>query len=208
MVAAVRIPKLQDYRVHRDLALLVLIVIGGSLPFLAQPYHMDDNFYLDMARGVRADPLHPYDQPYGFGGLHVPDMASHSHPPFQAYFLAAVAVFAGEGEGREWMFHTAALIFPLLAVISLYFLSARYLERPLWVSVALAACPLFLIMQHTLMADIPTLAFWLAAVAAFLWASDLNRNSLYAASSLFQFAAMFTSYQALSLLPVYCALLR
>ncbi len=196
------IPRLPAHRVHRDLALLVLIVICSALPFLSQPYHMDDNFYLDMARGVRSNPVHPYDQPYDFGGFHVPDMASHSHPPFQSYFLAMVGIFAGDGEGKEWMFHAAAMFFPLLAVVSLYFLSARFVERPFWPSVALASCPLFLVMQHNLMADIPTLAFWLAAVAAFLWASESHRNSLYAASSLMQLAAMFTSYQAVSLLPL------
>jgi hypothetical protein len=187
------------FQVHRDLALLVIIVVGCAVPFLTQPFHMDDNFYMDMARNARAQPLHPYDTPYDFGGFHAPDMAFASHPPLQAYVLAAVQRFAGEGDGTEWVYHMVALIFPVLAAVSLYFISARFVERPMWPSVALAVCPLVLVMEHTLMPDVPALAFWLAAVACFLWATESNRKSLYAASSLFQFAAMFMSYQAVLL---------
>lgn len=202
MRAFTRAPNPRGFHVHRDLALLVLVVIGSAAPFLSQPFHMDDNFYMDMARNVRAHPLFPYETSYDFGGGHVPDMASHSHPPLQAYFLALVQHVAGEGPGREWLYHTAALPFPLLAVIAFYFLAARFVERPLWPALALAVCPLFMLMAHTLMTDMPMLAFWLAATACFLWAADLKHKGLYCASALFQFAAMFTSYQAVSLLPL------
>ncbi|MBZ5498514.1 MAG: hypothetical protein LAP85_19125 [Acidobacteriia bacterium] len=202
MKASTRYPAWQRFQVHRDLALLVLVVIGCAVPFLSQPFHMDDSFYMDMARGARAHPLHPYDVPYDFGGFHVPDMASHSHPPLQAYFLAVVQRFAGEGEGREWIFHTVALLFPLLAAVSMYFIAAVFVERPIWPSLVMSVCPLVLIMEHTLMADLPTLAFWLAASACFLWATELSRKGLYVASALFQFAAMFASYQAIALVPL------
>ena len=202
MKAFTRTPQLSRFQVHRDLALLALVVVGCALPFLSQPLHMDDNFYMDMARNARVNPLHPYDVPYDFGGFHLPDMASHSHPPLQAYFLAAIQRFAGEGEGREWIYHGVALIFPLLAAVAMYFVAARFVERPLWPALGLAACPLVLVMEHTLMADMPTLALWLAAVASFLWALELNRKSLYAASALMQFGAMFASYQAVALFPL------
>ncbi len=195
-------PSLRRFQVHRDLAILVVVVVGFALPFLAQPFHMDDNFYLDMVRNPQAATLFPYDRPYDFGGLHGKDVGSHSHPPFQTYFLGAVHHLAGDEDGREWVYHAVALIFPILAVVSMYFLSARFLERPLWPSLALASCPILLVMEHNLMADVPTLSFWLAAIACFLWASDLNRKDLYAASALFQFGAMFTSFQAVSLAPL------
>jgi hypothetical protein len=193
---------MRRFPLHRDLALLVVIVVGCAIPFISQPFHMDDNFYMDMARNARAHPLYPYDAPYDFGGFHVQDTASHSHPPLQAYFLAAVQRLAGEESGREWIYHAAALIFPLLSALSFYFIAARFVERPIWPSLAMAVCPVVLVMEHTLMADAPTLAFWLAAVACFLWAAELKRKSLYAASSLFQFSAMLVSYQAVFLAPL------
>lgn len=193
---------LRRSQVHRDLALLVLFVVGCAVPFLSQPFHMDDNFYMDIARSARAHLLYPYDAPIDFSGVHYQEGGSHSHPPLQVYLLAALQHFAGEGEGSEWIYHSVALIFPLLGVLSLYFISARFVERPLWPSLVMAVCPLLLVMEHTLMLDVPTLAYWLAAIACFLWAADLNRKGLYAASSLFQFAAMFTSYQSVALTPL------
>ena len=189
-------------QVHRDLALLLLAVVVCAIPFLRQPFHMDDNFYMDMARNTLLKPLYPNDTPYVFEGRYLPDMGSHSHPPFITYVLAALQHFAGEGPGKEWIYHFAALIFPVVAVWAFYFLCARFVARPLWPSLALVSCPVFLVMQHSLMTDVPTLAFWLAAIAAFVWASDSGRKTLYALSAVFQFGAMFTSYQSFALLPL------
>ncbi len=195
-------PSLKRHQVHRDLALLVVAVAVCAMPFLSQPFHMDDNFYMDMARNAQAKPLYPNDVPYVFEGHSLPDMGSHSHPPLQTYFLAALRHFFGEGPGKEWIYHLCSLVFPLLAVLALYFVAARFLERPLWPSIVFACCPLFLVMQHTLMTDVPTLAFWLAAIAFFLWAADRRSTLLYAASSLFQFLSMFASYQSVVLVPL------
>ncbi len=188
--------------INRHLAILVLLVGVCAAPFLGQPFHMDDNFYMDMARNARVKPLYPNDTPYVFEGRLLPDMGSHSHPPLQTYFLALVQKCFGEGPGKEWIYHSCALIYPILAVISFYFLSARFVSRPFWPALALACSPLFLVMQHSLMTDVPTLAFWLAAITCYIYASDSRRTSLYAASAVFQFAAMFTSYQAAALLPL------
>jgi 4-amino-4-deoxy-L-arabinose transferase-like glycosyltransferase len=191
----------------RDLAILIFVLGACSIPFLRMPFHMDDNFYMDMARNAQVKPLYPNDTPYTMGGVHAPDMGSHSHPPLQTYFLAAMQHFWGEGSGREWGYHLAALIYPLIAVLSFYFLCARFLERPLWPAAALACSPLFMLMQHTLMTDVPMLAFWLAAICSFLYALDSGSAYLYGVSALFQTAAMFTSYQSFALIPLlgfYC----
>jgi hypothetical protein len=189
-------------QVLRDLCLLFLVLIACSIPFLSQPFHMDDNFYMDMARNALRNPLYPNDTPYVFDGFSVPDMGSHSHPPLQTYFLAAILRLAGEGPGKEWIYHAFDLVYALLAVGSMYFLSARLVARPLWPSLALACCPLFMVMQHNLMTDLPTLSFWLASIAAFVWATNGGSGGLYLASSAFQFAAMFTSYHSVVLAPL------
>ncbi len=185
---------------QRDLAILLFAVIACAVPFLNQPFHMDDNFYMDMARNAQANPLFPNDIPYVFGGILYPDMGSHSHPPLHTYFLAAVMRFFGEAPGSEWIYHSFALFFPILAVLSFYFICALVVARPLWPSLMLAFCPLFLVMQHTLMTDIPILSFWLAAIAAFLWAVRRNSSGLYAASAFFQVAALFAGYQSFALI--------
>jgi hypothetical protein len=194
--------RLRATTVNWHLALLVLVVGVCAAPFLGQPFHIDDNFYMDMARNARVNPCYPNDTPYVFEGRSLPDMASHSHPPLQTYFLAMLQKCFGEGPGKERVYHSCALIYPILAVVSFYFLSARFVARPLWPALALACSPLFLVMQHNLMTDVPTLAWWLAAVSTFIFAVDSKRAGLYAASAVFQFAAMFTSYQAAALTPL------
>jgi len=202
MKAITRAPDLRHPGVQRGLALLFLIVCACAMPFLGQPFHMDDNFYMDMARNARVNPLFPNDTPYIFIGEYGPDVGSHSHPPLQTYLLAALQSLFGEQPGVEWIYHLCSLIFPLMAVFSAYFLAARFVERPLWPSLLLAAAPVFQVMSRNLMTDVPTLAFWLAAAACFVWGIDLEKKSLLAASSFFQFGAMFASYQAVALSPL------
>src|SRR6184192_1070264 len=66
--------------------------------------------------------------------LALADMGSHAHPPWQTYFLSFLQRWAGEGPGREWVYHSSALIYPLLAVAAMYFLAARFVDRPIWPS--------------------------------------------------------------------------
>jgi hypothetical protein len=185
-----------------DVAVLVLTVAACAIPFLGQPFHMDDGFYMDMARNAQNNPLFPNDTPYMFQGIFWSDLGSHSHGPLVTYFLAAILHFFGEGPGKEWVYHLFALVFPLLAVLSFYWICARFVDRPLWPAMMLACSPLFLVTQHTLMTDVPMLAFWLASICFFLWAVDLRRNALFGLSALSQVAAVFTSFQSLALFPL------
>ncbi len=187
-------PMIDAKSVNWHLAILVVVVVGAAGPFIDQPFHMDDNFYMDMARNVPAKPAFPNDLAYVFEGRRLPDMGSHSHPPSQTYFLALLQSLWGEGDGVEWVYHTFALAFPLLAVGSMYFLSARFVQRPLWPALAMAVSPLFLVMQHNLMTDVATLSYWLAAITSFLWAVERRSRLLFFVSALFHLAALWTSY--------------
>src|SRR5262245_38768219 len=111
-----RLPLLRRYEVQRDLAILIVLVAACAGPFLGQPFHMDDNFYLDMARTARVKPLYPNDAPYVFEGQLLPDMGSHSHPPLQTWLLAGVGAAFGDGESREWVYHLSLLPLAVLAV--------------------------------------------------------------------------------------------
>lgn len=202
MLSPVTQSPIRARQVARDLTLALATVVICAVPFLRQPFHMDDNFYMDMARNALEKPLYPNDTPYTFHGIHLADMGSHSHPPMQTYFLAVLQKSFGEGPGKEVWYHLSALLFPVLAVLAMYFLSIRFVENPMWPTVVLATSPVFMVMQHNLMADLPMLSFWLAALAAFLWATELRHRGLYLAGGLFAFAAMFTGYQAAALIPL------
>ena len=63
----------------------------------------------------------------------------------------------------------------------------------------LACSPLFMVMQHTLMADVPMLALWLAAIGCFLYATDHKKADFIYCERFFLTAAMFTGYQSFAL---------
>src|SRR5262245_32314411 len=123
MLPFLQVPVLRRYELQRDLALLVVLVAACAGPFLAQPVHMDDNFYPDMARNARTKPRYPNDTPYVFEGRGLADMGSHSHPPLQTWLLAGIGALAGGREGSEWAYHLAMLPVTLIAVIAFYFVA-------------------------------------------------------------------------------------
>lgn len=146
--------------------ILALAVLAASLPFVNQAFHIDDRIYLEVADNALKKPFFPYDYPPLFEGLYSPDAASHSHLPLTSYYLAAVKLLAG-GD-REWAFHLAFLIFPLIAVWSFYDLASRFVRRPLTAACLLLVSPSFLVLSHTLMTEVPLLAFWLLSISRFL----------------------------------------
>src|SRR5438132_680520 len=78
-------------------ALLVILAVQAVLvvPFLGQPFHMDDSIYLDIGANVLKRPFEPHDFPYCFEGYCAPDMASHSHPPFTGYWTGLLMALSG-----------------------------------------------------------------------------------------------------------------
>ncbi|UCF36928.1 MAG: glycosyltransferase family 39 protein [Acidobacteriota bacterium] len=146
---------------------MIFLVVGVLyLPFISQAFHIDDRIYLEIAGTALEKPFFPYDSPTLFEGLIAPDGASHSHLPLTSYYLALVRLLTGAES--EWVFHLAFLVFPLLAGFSFYDLARRFVRVPLAATVLLLGAPAFLVLGHTLMPDVPLLAFWLLALSRFL----------------------------------------
>jgi 4-amino-4-deoxy-L-arabinose transferase-like glycosyltransferase len=143
----------------RPYLVLLLLVAAVSLPFLNQAFHIDDRIYLEVAENILSRPLHPYDYQPIFEGFQAEDAASHSHLPLTSYYLALVRLVTGSE--REWIFHLAFIIFPVLAAWAMYDLARRFVQQPLEAAILLVVSPVFLILSHTLMTDVPLLSFWL-----------------------------------------------
>jgi len=143
---------------------MVGFVLLVTLPFINKAFHIDDRIYLEIAWNALQKPLFPYDYPPLFEGLETPDAASHSHLPLTSYYLALVWLLTGSEQ--EWVYHLAFLIFPVITIFSLYELSGRFVRHRLPVAILLIASPAFLVLSHTLMTDVPLLAFWLLATAS------------------------------------------
>jgi len=156
---------------NRRVWLLFLFILGlFYLPFLGQAFHIDDRIYLEIAGNIHQKPLFPYDYPAVFEGISAPDAASHSHLPLTAYYLALVQWLSG-GD-REWVMHLAFFVFPLIAGWGFWDLSRRYVSHRFAAVALLLTCPAFLVLGHTLMPDVPLLAFWILAVSRFFKIRD------------------------------------
>lgn len=171
---------------------LILAVAATYLPFVGQAFHVDDRIYLEVASNIFKKPLFPYDYPPIFEGLVSPDAASHSHLPLVSYYLALIKGVTGSE--AEWVYHLAFLIFPLLATFGFYELAQRYVRFPLAAACLLIVAPAFLVLSHTLMADLPLLAFWIISLSRFLKIMDgQGRRRDWVACSLSLLAASFIS---------------
>ena len=147
-------------------AWLVLFVSATYLPFLNQAFHIDDRIYLEVASNALRKPLFPYDYAPIFEGLISPDAASHSHLPLISYYLALVKLLSGSEQ--EWIYHLALIPFPLMAALGFYGLACRYVRFPAAATFLLCVAPGFYVLSHTLMGEVPLLAFWILALSRFL----------------------------------------
>jgi hypothetical protein len=176
----------------RPLLLLLALTLLLRLPFLNQAVQGDDHIYLSEAAHALIEPLHPANTQYVFLGDRV-DLRGHSHPPLNAWVLAAL--LAAFGDVKEVPFHAAYILFSLVAVTAMWFLARRFSPQPFWAVLLFIAVPAFVVNGTSLETDLPFLAFWLAAVALF-------------ASGRFAFAAgamvlaAMTAYQAVLLTPI------
>ena len=79
----------------KPLLLALALVFLIRVPFLNQAIQGDDHIYLTEAEHALIDPLHPSDVKYVFLGDEV-DLRGHSHPPGNAWPLAALILLAGD----------------------------------------------------------------------------------------------------------------
>jgi hypothetical protein len=179
--------------------IIVLWACFLTLPFVRQPLHLDDCFYYDIAKNVPLKPLFPQDMPYVFESGHTRDLASNSHAPFVSYYIALAKATLPDRLGEETRFHLVFALFPVIIGLASYSLARAFSPYPLLVALLIQATPAVMVNSHTLMSDVPALAFWLSSLAGFrLWVSRQKKRYLILCMLTAMLAA-FAAYQALSL---------
>jgi hypothetical protein len=174
---------------RRPLIFLLALTVLLRLPFLNQAIQGDDHIYLTEGEHALIDPLHPNDVKYVFLGDEV-DLRGHSHPPGNAWPLAALLWLFGDV--REAPLHAAYIVFSLIAVWSVWCIAQRFTEHPVWATLLFLAVPAFVVNGNSLEADLPFLAFFLLALARKNWVL----------SALALVAATMMAYQGLFLVPI------
>jgi hypothetical protein len=184
--------------VARTLAILAL-VFALRLPFLHQAIQGDDVIYLTEAEHAQIEPLHPLHAREMFRGQLL-DMRGHSHPPLDGWILGGlIALF---GQVREVPFHLGYTLFSLLAAMSMWSLARRFSTQPFLATLFFCAVPAFVVNGNSFESDLPLLAFWMSAVALFVYAVDHQSKAALLGSMLAAALAGLTAYQSVFLTPI------
>jgi len=171
---------------YKQLFILVLGFILYNLLFINKAFHIDDVFTIIMARAVNLN------------FFKVPEVCL-SNPMLIGYYYAPIIKLFGEKE--VWM-HIFFLPFSLLAIISMFFLSLRFVGKWLMPTLSLVISPAFLLMSQGIMLDIPVLAFSLGGLAAFIYGVDRSDNRLLFAGSILAGIASLVKYSGLIFIPI------
>lgn len=173
-------------------------MLATGLCVWGQAWHVDEPFFLAIARQILRDPLHPLTFQFNWYGWSEPMSAINNTPPVLAYLLAGALKLSG---GKEFL--TRALFFPfdLAAAWGLLALAARFLKRPLWPVLIVLAGPAWLlnlphVMAERVMAGFAFPALWLAVVAA----EERDARAFWGSAALAALAIL-SKYNALFLLP-------
>jgi hypothetical protein len=182
----------------RDLAIVAAFVLATGLCLWGAPWHIDEPFFLAIARQILRDPLHPLGFAFNWYDRSTPMATINNTPPMLGYLLAAALKVSGGGE-----FWTRALFFPfdLAAAWSLLALAARFLRRPLWPTLIVLAGPAWALNLHHVMAERVMAGFalpalWLAVVGA----DDGDARAWWGSAALCALA-LVSKYNALFVLP-------
>lgn len=170
-------------------AIFILLV---RISYLDHPIQGDDYYYLSGAMHGQIDPAHPHQARYIFQGRQV-WMLGHPHPPLNSWILTAT--LAAAGDIRAETFHAVYVALSMLVVAGVFSLARRYSPHPALATLLVLSTPAFLVAGNSLESDLPFLACWTAAMAAFVSGRLWLAVPLLAATGL-------AAYQSVVIIPI------
>ena len=179
------------------------VTVASLLPFANKAFHIDDTFFLYIARQICAHPANPFGFRMNWYGSEGPVFAIANSGPLTSYYLALAASCLGWSEPA---LHIAFLVPAVAAIVGTHFLATRLCAQPTLAALATLFCPAFLVCSTSVMADTMTLALSVWSVA--LWFESAESGSHFCAflSACLLAAASVTRYAALvSLMPLLLA---
>ena len=182
---------------RRGLLWTALFVCLLCAPFLGEAYHIDEPYYLAVARQILDSPLHPGGFLYNADGHGALLSKGFATGPFVSYLLALPMKWTG---GVEWKLRLACLPFDLAAALALFLLAGRFLSRPLLPVLIVVACPIYWLNMHHLMAEKWIGVFGFSGLYAYARGADEKKAPWLWASASLLAAALLAKYTAFFLL--------
>lgn len=166
------------------------------LPFCGKAFHIDDIGFLQLSRQLTWNPLIPMT-PTGHS------IYESTHPLLLPYLYKILITLFGE---NEVVLHLVFLIFPSVALFSFRSLNRTLFQTPTGQEMVplllFCSLPAFLVNAQTLMADVPTLAFVLLALACYASALEKGLPKLCYLGGSSLALAIFISYQSAVFIPL------
>lgn len=152
--------------------LLALLTIALLLPFVTKPYTIDDPVFLYVAQHVVENPFDFYGFDMNWSTKMQPVHEINNNPPLISYYLALHSFWT---QWEEWRVHLAMLLFSCAAVCGVFVLARAWDVNGFLAALLLLISPFFLVSASSVMTDVPLLAFYVWALAA--WEIGLKRAS-------------------------------
>ncbi len=186
-------------RTARDCALIVALTFAALAPFLNKAFHIDDPVYIRVAQQIVEHPLDPYGFEMNWYGTAMLVHEFNQNPPGVSYYLALAGWLFGWGERA---LHGAMLLPAIALNLGVYALARRFTARPMTAVLVSFLTPAILVSSTNVMTDVLMLAFYVWAIAAFVYGIKPGNVWLLAASGALMGAAFFTKYFGITLLPL------
>ena len=181
----------------KKLIYLILLAVFFNLFFINKAFHIDDFHFIAMARHMVNDPIHPYS--FAFEQLSSSNATSITDPPLIPFYYSFFIKYFKESEP---VLHASFLLFTVMAIVSIYYVAKRFTKKPLIASILLISTPIFFLMSHNLMVDVPTLAFFLAAIATYVHGVDKDSYAMIFVASFLISLGILIKYSNLVLIPL------
>jgi hypothetical protein len=196
---------------NKHLLLLILTAVAILVPFTNRAFFIDDWYHYTIADQIIKDPL----RPYSFTGYEVSGpmqgwekgkLPWMVNPPGMHYSVALLMKIVGVTDqnvtDRAWRLRLLFFIFPVLSVVFMYYISTRFVNKPVYATLLFMFTPAFWVTSTGLLIDTVLLTFYLASILTFIKSCETD-NRLWPILCGTCVALTFMSkYTGLSVVPV------
>lgn len=187
-------------KIRRDILFLIIFTLALIIPFVNKPFHIDGPAFIAPYKNIFKTPFNPYGFSESFQGKQLDFFKNMPHPPFVSYFISMIIYFSGGVS--EIIIHTFFFIFPLIAVISMYFISKTVTENPLIPTILLLITPVFIVESSQVTSDMPFIALLLFSITTYIYGIKYKNKYLLVLSIISSNFLIITRYLGLIIIPI------